>query len=93
MTMLPVTQTVTNFDPKIPLGDCLQTFGYLFCKYPAIIHSCAVRKCVSIPLTCFTLPEESSSPIKSVKIHPTCNIISSRKVPISIFLYIYSFQA
>lgn len=41
---LPVKQMVTNFEPKYPSGESLQTFGCWFWKWPAIIHSWALRK-------------------------------------------------
>lgn len=46
--------------------------GCWFCKLPAIMHSCDVKKCVSIPRICLTVPSAGLSVIKSVNIQPTC---------------------
>jgi len=61
---------VTNFEPKNPFEEYLLTFGCWFCNWPANIHSCAVKKCVSMPRICFTVPLAGSSLIKSVNIQP-----------------------
>lgn len=37
---IPVTQTVTNLDPKEPVVAYLQGLGFKFCKWPAMMHSC-----------------------------------------------------
>ena len=44
---LPVTITVTNFEPKKPSFEYLQGLGCLFWKFAAIIHSSALKKCES----------------------------------------------
>ena len=35
----PVTQTVTNLDPCLPLDDSLVALANLFWKNPAVMHS------------------------------------------------------
>lgn len=71
MGILPVTQMVTNFEPNTPFEAYLDTFGCWFCRCPAKMHSCAVRKWVSMPRMLFTVPAAASSLIRSVKIQPT----------------------
>jgi len=68
--ILPVTQIVTNFEPKTPLEAYLHGFGWRFCSSPAVMHSWAVMKCDSMPRICLTVPTLASSVMRSVKIQP-----------------------
>ena len=67
----PVTQMVTNLEPKCPAEAQRQGLGCWLCRWPAMMHSWADRKCVSAWRKWRTVPLAASSVTRSVKIQPT----------------------